>query len=282
VGRDGGIGDIAPLDIFFPSAETGFATAWRYTSDGNKAGCVIGTADGGKTWRQLSVATPVDVISFADEKNGFGIGAGFIANRVLHTTDGGLNWGVLPSPETGNNPVGLSFVDRQTGFVLYGYEAITGIDNVLNGVTLYKTTDGGYEWNKIVDIGGSLPEWGAPFYFRMFDTQNGIMAWESERSIWFYETDDGGSAWKQSAQYPLDDVNTVAFSSPDKGLIFLSDGKNLSISVYDNGSVGQPVPLNAPVSDYISWNTAAFSGNPSPVNVNVHLRGLFLSSTSAI
>ena len=51
------------------------------------------------------------------------------------------------------------------------------------------------------------------------------------------------------------------FSTTNKGLIFLSDEKNLSISVYDNGSIGQPVPLNAPVSDYISWNAAVFSGN---------------------
>ena len=264
-GKDGAEDDIGAIDnIAFPSAETGFATGPQL---GNGS-CLLGTTDGGNTWKQLSPITPINGISFVDDKNGFGIGTIFKQNAFLRTADGGAHWSVLPAPDLRRAPLTLSFINSQTGFVLCQNDA--SADGVQLSVSLNKTEDGGSTWIKIADIGGDLPEWGPPRYFRMFDAQNGIIVWFTEGVFWSNTTNDGGATWTRMARYtppyakygtsPGTEFGTCAFSSADKGLLFLTDGKKLSVAVYNKGVIEKPADVYSPDSDWIIWNAAAYIG----------------------
>jgi len=260
VGGDGGIDDIGAVDyIAFPSAKTGFAVC----SGIEESSCLLKTEDGGKAWRQISPVKPRNGISFPDKYNGFGIGTDFTANRVLRTQDGGATWNPITVPDTGSAPVGLSFIDRRTGFILCNYYTVTDTNDVLSGVTLYKTADAGTAWAKVSDVGGSLPRYGSPSYFRMFDERNGVISWLSEGALWFDKTDDGGVTWVQSAQYAFQagEFGICSFSSPDKGIIYVCDGKHLSIAQYKSGFISQPAEIDTPVSEWISWIACANAGN---------------------
>ena len=166
--KDGAEDGISAIDnIAFPSAEVGFATGPQLDS----GSCLLGTTDGGKTWKQLSRIEPINGISFVDGENGFGIGTIFKQNTLLHTTDGGATWSVLPSmPDLRRAPVMLSFISSQTGYIICQNDL--SASGVQLSVSLFKTADGGNTWIKITDIGGDLPEWGPPWYFWMFDAWN--------------------------------------------------------------------------------------------------------------
>ena len=249
----------AVTEAIFPSPDVGYAIGYNSNN-----GFLIGTKDGGKTWRQLSPLAPVNGISFTDNKNGFGIGTAFDGNAILRTSDGDGSWSVLPSvPDANNAPVAISFVDRQTGFILCRYHTVTETYDVFDGVTLYKTADGGSAWSKITNAGGSLPEYGAPYYFRMFDAVNGVMVWLSEGAFWINVTSDGGVTWRQTAQYALPNnaFGTCSFSSPEKGMLFLSDGKRLSVAAYNGGTISRPSAVSAPASSWIYWAAAAMTEN---------------------
>jgi photosystem II stability/assembly factor-like uncharacterized protein len=59
-----------------------------------------------------------------------------VTGTLLHTTDGGIDWGVQ-DPETTDHLVSLHFTDQDTGWIVGGGT---------NYATILHTTNGGIKW----------------------------------------------------------------------------------------------------------------------------------------
>lgn len=107
-------------------------------------GVVMKTTDGGRSWvTQLEEAT-VRKFLFFDTDNGFAVGG----QRILYTTDGGATWDDVLSPDDRIADLrGISFIDRQTGWVVgRGNEERNGEKIYRYSVVLH-TGDSGKSWN---------------------------------------------------------------------------------------------------------------------------------------
>lgn len=102
--------DLVRLPLFFKTTPDGQAWEINSTIDGFEG--VISDAD------------------FTDDQNGWGIGYG---SRVLHTTNGGVTWDLVPTPSSGFL-YNIDFADDQNGWITGSQE------------TLLRTDDGGTTW----------------------------------------------------------------------------------------------------------------------------------------
>jgi photosystem II stability/assembly factor-like uncharacterized protein len=122
-----------------------------------------------------------------DAQNGWII----TTTNVLRTIDGGATWyNVTPPTRWKLDGIGASFLGSNSGWVL------TGDPNApLNTGTLYRTSNGGLQWE----------EYGTPFgngEIHFLDTLNGWTmivagAGAGNMPVLFYQTTDGGVTWRQ-------------------------------------------------------------------------------------
>lgn len=112
-------------------------TGWAVSHDGK----IIGTPDGGKSWRILARAVPAPLwsVTFTDAERGWAAGDN---GMLLHTKNGGMTWtdqsAALELPAVLNRSdikfTVVRFVDPSNGWA-----------SGLNGVTVH-TADGGETW----------------------------------------------------------------------------------------------------------------------------------------
>jgi len=117
---------------------------------------------------------------------------------LLHTTDGGTTWTEvsLDLPEVVLSSMidpafNMCFINKSTGWVLksFGTDAFNS-----NGAVVYKTTNGGLNWQKIIlsqvpkDMGGQI---------QFIDENNGYASIVNTESGLgkYYKTTDGGTTW---------------------------------------------------------------------------------------
>lgn len=99
-------------------------------------GYVIKSTDSGRTWSPFSYAHLTDAlyeVSFPDAKHGFAASGPTGSTTIIATIDSGNTWYIAHSQLPLEWISGLEFADSLNGFV-------SGIN------TLYRTTDGGYNW----------------------------------------------------------------------------------------------------------------------------------------
>ncbi len=163
--------------------------------DNPNAGVIIRTQDGGKTWSTIFVSNfHLSVLSFPSPEVGY-IAAN--CGRVLKSTDGGLNWtftNAFPAIEA--TGLSLQFIDNQVGFLSFtsgnpmveglfktldggdnwteisppGYSSFYGavyfLDDQLGYLSvegdLLETTDGGQNWNMLIDNAVSVDLYRSP------------------------------------------------------------------------------------------------------------------------
>ena len=133
-------------------------------------------------WSQRDSGTHevLTCVSFADEQNGWAAGHGGV---IIHTTDGGLTWGIQRESLPENQPLfDIQFLTPKVGYACGAYDTFLkttdggrtwtltapGDDFIYNGLafideatgylvgefgTVLKTTDGGGSWEKL-DLGG--------------------------------------------------------------------------------------------------------------------------------
>jgi len=128
-------------------------------------------------------------IDFIDTLNGWCVGA---YSYILHTTDGGQNWGIQHQSAGPSCIFAIDMVDADTGYAAGGYDWSWG--------WIYKTTDGGNTW----DGTQVLPEQGISDIFfigtkRGWATGGGMAYSVSWDTTWFWQyilkTTDGGGNW---------------------------------------------------------------------------------------
>ncbi len=135
-------------DIFFIDELTGWAVG--------DSGTIIHTIDGGETWTIQETPTDSSLyrVEFTDSNTGYSISRKYRGTSViLSTKDGGSNW---TSQVLGDSIElrGMYFLNSDTGWVCGRKDTL--IDSNLGHSLIYKTTDGGNNWEKIDQVfGGS-------------------------------------------------------------------------------------------------------------------------------
>jgi photosystem II stability/assembly factor-like uncharacterized protein len=150
---------------------------------------LLRTDDGGATWKYVDARIPNQVlcIKALDSSNAW---CGTGSNRMLRTADGGQSWEIqeLPSPGQGKTIVrtyGISIANRDLAYALV--EGTTGTDAF---GFVYKTTDGGNNWER---LGDKLDTAYVEFYG--IDAPDGNTVCVCGRDGSFYKTVDGGNTW---------------------------------------------------------------------------------------
>ena len=193
--------------LLFASCLPGFCSAWTRQPSGTMAwlhavyfldqnrgwvagsnGTLLQTADGGTTWKKLSLLTrdSLDDVYFADERNGWLLGSrDFLKLRaneppsyVLKTEDGGLSWRQLSLNTSDSNTrfVRMLFTDAKHGWVF----GETGV--------ILATNDGGAHWIRQVSVTKHLLLGGS-----FADYQRGCLVGAGATVL---RTSDSGATWQ--------------------------------------------------------------------------------------
>jgi len=150
--------------------------------------------------------------------------------HIVKTTDGGLTWNSVLEPvdfNSRNKVGGLTFGDASTG---YAWMSL----NDYAEYHIYKTTNGGDNWDEIQNISG-------PGYLTgsigFFDANTGFMAGPD---MWIKTTTDGGSIWEDAV------INNLPADFPatrDAGAVTVVDantawiiGEGLLLKTTDKGA----------------------------------------------
>jgi photosystem II stability/assembly factor-like uncharacterized protein len=219
-------------------------------------GKILATIDGGKSWvLQLDNIPIIRAIRFIDENNGFAVGNDAV---VLKTTNGGKDWekvqfsysyiffdvffiNKLSGFLCGGS--GKLFITRDGGnsWTFYDFEdpflilpKIQFSDNIHGWMTgietdlLYKTTDGGFNWNKIgrTTPYNQHPPIG-PFFF--LDSLIGFAAGGVD-SYSIYFTIDGGETWQKDTRLVSGVITDLRFVNHSLGYLVTREGGILKYS----------------------------------------------------
>lgn len=182
------------FSVTFPTADDGWASG--------RWGCVLHTADGGKTWERQQSGTDFTLSSifFVDSKTGWAVGDG---GTIIHTTDGGKVWEKQTSPQVtveaglhwdANNEapeeqtksldfflMGVCFVNSQKGWI------------ATERTTILSTENGGETW----EVQFSDED----FILKSISFCDSLNGWAVGEFGYIYHTEDGGQTWQHQAGY---------------------------------------------------------------------------------
>ena len=179
---------------------------------------------------QLSLASSpsIQYLDMMDVNNGWAMNS----NNILHTTDGGGTWFNATPAGMSSMPASSFFLNDMTGWIV-----LSGAD--LTSGTLYRTTDGGVNWNShpVPFSSGSM---------QFLDPSNGwilvgLGAGMSHMAVAVFRTSDGGNTWSQVF---TDDPNATGTSDT---LPFVGDKNGLTALDANHAWVTGAEP----VSDFI-------------------------------
>ncbi len=158
------------------------------------------TYNGGNNWTNIKVGNgqPVNMLFFKDTLNAWALGN---YHYISKTTDGGLNWIVIPN-QIGNTQY-IYFLNLNTGWITDP------------GGGIWKSTNGGINWFvQRSGIGGSngYQSYALDVYFKDENTGwvgcgNGIML----------RTTNGGNNWSDINDPPLSEVRSLDFVDENTG-----------------------------------------------------------------
>ena len=153
-----------------------------------------------------------------------------VGNGLYHSTDGGNNWKEVAGFENSERIASISINPNNTNEIYVGVLGALWSDSEDRGV--YKSSDGGKTWNKILYIG---PSTGAGDVIMDPKNPNTLYAsmWEFRRSGWgfssggstsaLYKSTDGGANWNKIHNgFPAGDLGriAVAIAPSDSNIIY--------------------------------------------------------------
>ena len=247
-------------DVFFIDANTG----WVIRSTGFPIS-LFRTTDGGYSWDTVNVSPIVysRSIGFANSNTGW-IGS-YIGDSTLYkTTNGGLNWSLQLSSQSGDSFAicGLSVVDESN---------VRGCGAWYGNPKFYKTDNGGISWTyydmsayatRLIDCYFTSPDSGF--------IVGGLGSFEDGKGVVLF-TSDAGQSW----QNRMTTQNTgqwgwkISFPTIDTGYVSLEKGGGNGLSYYlktTNGGVNWQENLftNFPADEegigFINGNTGWLGG----------------------
>jgi hypothetical protein len=189
-GADIGAYEWHGVQIFMPviTKQSAARVGWAVGEDRNGAATIVGTTDGGRTWRvQKSspawVGLDVGDISAVDEQAAWAAmvsAPDAVRDAIVHTTDGGATWTVQPLPAG----------------VKGGVKSIKGLSRTeawaatLTGAILH-TTDGGASWSVVPHPTAPITE-----VNRMDGTGQHVWIADSDIAGAVVYSHDGGLTWQ--------------------------------------------------------------------------------------
>lgn len=178
------------------------------------AGGFLQTGDGGKTWRQATIAGQapayLTAAAFATAKVGWLCGTDDPGDgTILRTVDGGVNWQVqttVPGPRGGLTHV--SCPTANSGYVLARGD--------LNGISdaVWTTSDGGGHWSRRL-----LPRVSRFNYRTDLDFPRAGRGWVIDSSGGILRTTNGGKTWRRQHSGTSRALQSVSFVNASDGWI---------------------------------------------------------------
>jgi uncharacterized protein (TIGR03437 family) len=236
--------------ISFADANNGWASgssAFYADSSGMEQlrGCILHTADGGKTWTDqganicmVGIATEYSVIQFLDAQNGWALAQDAVSATVelAHSTDGGNHWALVDTGVPGAVGVGYATVQGAMHFSDAQHGCVAGWQGA--GCT----TDGGLHW-KAATI--ACPE------SNCFLDSNGVALADSN-NLWIsggsgydggvlYQSGDGGASFSLGTPPALADSPLGAIRFPNASTGWIAAGAGLLYQSTDAGADWQSV-----------------------------------------
>jgi len=217
-------------------------TNTRIMYAGTAGGGVWKSVDGGATFSPIfdEYVQSIGVVTLdpkdPDQTIWVGTGETWTRNSVsvgdglYRTTDGGSNWKEIPGFENSERIASVVINPNNTDEVYVGVLGALWSDSEDRGV--YKTTDGGTTWNKILYVD---PTTGAADVIMDPKNPNILYAsmWEFRRSAWgfssggansaLYKSTDGGASWNKIHNgFPAGDLGriAVAIAPSDSNIIY--------------------------------------------------------------
>ena len=209
---------------------------------GTAGGGVWKSSDGGATFSPIfdKYAQSIGAVALdpSDPDNIIWVGTGetwtrnsvSIGNGLYRSNDGGRNWKEIPGFENSERIASVEINPNNSNEVYVGVLGALWGDSEDRGV--YKTTDGGKTWNKILYIG---PSTGAADVIMDPKDPNTLYAsmWQFRRSGWgfssggansaLYKSTDGGATWNKIHNgFPAGDLGriAVAIAPSDNSIIY--------------------------------------------------------------
>ena len=208
------IEQISPVDsiifekIYFPNAQDGYIVGWE--------GTILYTKDGGETWVKSEIGPdyPILDLSFINADTGWAVGADFFGERrrgiILNTQDGGVTWELQFESDTTKPFSSLSFFAIEFTDSLNGWAFAGDYFDIFSSTYLYRTTDGGIEWNIT----------GTEFYAPLWEIS------VHNDTIWgggaaFASSNDGGENWSTDSliQHTFFTIQDVILINGCKGWV---------------------------------------------------------------
>jgi photosystem II stability/assembly factor-like uncharacterized protein len=232
-------------------------TAQEIVNVGNKAwvvgasGCIGYTDNWGDNWTLKTpiIGTTINDMTIVDNSI---IVAGH-SGLILKSTDKGVNWtsSFAAIDRVCNSINGIHFIDENIGFA------------ARNNRLVSKTTDGAATWTKIIPDTNVTGLVNTGVYF--FDESNGYVAGRVASNVdVIYKTTDGGINWNLTTNTAMENLNYISFADTDKG-----------------AAVGQDSKILYTANAGSSWQTAAFAGLPSGLEVDI-LRLEFMNADKGV
>ncbi len=148
--QDVGAG-IFGIGVRFLNSNLGWATVATGVFPTNVIEHFRRSTDGGNSWSTIYTSPTNNAVlpfQFLDANNGWAImdsissdGDLITPNRIIHTTNGGVNWSIQFEDNTPGTFSALQFVDLSNGWV------------VGDSAKIFKTTNGGTNWTPVTNTG---------------------------------------------------------------------------------------------------------------------------------
>ncbi|MGE5316854.1 MAG: YCF48-related protein, partial [Chloroflexota bacterium] len=205
------------------------STMWAYHCQ------VTFTDNGGTTWTELEQYLPWNqyALCYTDDHS---LIAGGTLGMLFNSNDGGYNWNVLNQRQIENSVLDVQFVTNTTGFLLS--ESYGG---GVPGQVLYKTTNGGLNWNPVSESGH--------VYF--LDSLTGFMI----QGSYFQKTTDGGNSWQFVTEIEniTSNFSDIKFYDQMRGMIA---GEEILMCTTDGGLTWQDISPGIHNYNDIEYKTA--------------------------
>jgi photosystem II stability/assembly factor-like uncharacterized protein len=212
----------ADVDRWLPSGATPASThffdrksGWVVLTAGpfQLPSTILRTSDGGHHWVRADVpgAAVYSYLRFFDRQHAMVTITTPVGQILYATEDGAVHWTSFELPDHRYDSFpSFAFIDPLHGWYLEG-TAIANASGRAEATTqaflLWRTSDGGSSWTRVLTVDGAHPEAGGltytglKFQLSFFDQQNGYFISSSART--FYLTHDGGLTWEPKSMPPL-------------------------------------------------------------------------------
>lgn len=215
-----------------------FAVGYRF---GDFQGHIFRSFNNGTTWDTLQISPAgylFETVAFKDKDTAI-IGGYGSYTVLLHTVDGGHNWGyyLVDTVTAGINDI--KFIDDKRGFAA-GYNTAQFYSG-----NCYYTKDGGNSWGQETTATHTCLDSLGLDYIDFLDVQTGYAVSNFVPHKYLLKTTDTGKHW--NIIYTQDGIGGVYFWNVLNGVMVADGGKIFKTSDGGNNWVPKPSPVTDPL-----------------------------------